>query len=53
MLDPREVLAKKGAGRMVQSEGHGYEPPYQASVVGMAADIRCTAGFDSGMIGIG
>lgn len=42
----------KGAGKMVESTGSGYPPPHQASLVGMAADVRYAAGIDSGMIPI-
>lgn len=48
-----EALSKKGAGPMIQSEGHGYESAHKASVVGKTADIRYAAGLDSGMVGIG
>lgn len=47
------ALSKKGAGRVVQSEGHGYEPPHNASVIGKTAEVRYAAGVDSGMVGIG
>lgn len=43
-------LYPQGAGKLVESVGKGYLPPHQASVVGMAADVRFAAGLDSGMI---
>lgn len=49
----RRVLAALntgGAGKMVESTGSGYLPPHQASLVGMAAEVRYAAGIDSGMI---
>ena len=44
------VLNTGGAGKMVESVGSGYLPPHQASLVGMAAEVRYAAGIDSGMI---
>ena len=49
----RRILAALntgGAGKMVESVGKGYLPPHQASVAGMAAEVRYAAGIDSGMI---
>lgn len=45
-----KALWPKGAGRTVESIGSGYLPPHQASLVGMAAEVRHAAGIDSGMI---
>ncbi len=47
-----KALWPKGAGKMVESTGSGYLPPHQASLVGMAAEVRHAAGIDSGMIPI-
>lgn len=43
-------LYPQGAGKLVESVGKGYLPPHQASVAGMAAEVRFAAGPDSGMI---
>jgi hypothetical protein len=51
----RRILAALntgGAGKMVESVGSGYLPPHQASLAGMAAEVRYAAGIDSGMIPI-
>lgn len=48
-----EALSRQSANRVIQSDGHGYKPAHQASVVGMSAEVRYAAGLDSGMIGIG
>ena len=44
------ALNTGGAGKMVESVGSGYLPPHQASLVGMAAEVRYAAGIDLGMI---
>lgn len=44
------VLNTRGSGKMVESVGSGYLPPHQASLIGMAAEVRYAAGIDSGMI---
>ena len=44
------ALNTGSAGKMVESTGSGYLPPHQASLVGMAAEVRYAAGIDSGMI---
>lgn len=49
----RRILAALntgGAGKMVESVGSGYLPPHQASLAGMAAEVRHAAGIDSGII---
>ena len=49
----RRILAALNtgsAGKMVESVGSGYLPPHQASLAGMAAEVRHAAGIDSGMI---
>lgn len=51
----RRILAALntgGAGKMVESVGSGYLPPHQASLAGMAAEVRYAAGIDSGMISL-
>lgn len=47
-----KALWPKGAGKVVESVGGGYLLPHQDSLVGMAAEVRCAAGIDSGMIPI-
>ena len=44
------ALWPKGAGKVVESVGSGYLPPHQASLAGMAAEVRYAAGIDKGMI---
>ena len=49
----RRILAALntgGAGKMVESVGSGYLPPHQASLVGLAAEVRYAVGIGSGMI---